>query len=157
MTATEISERDQNMLTVTWASPSVTMVALYGSTMAARNAVNRLDNTVFCGHKIRAELVQGPSNSTSKSSTSIKLTGLPWSVTYKEVEHHTGAYLVRTPHPSPLFEKKEVERDLRRHIEQIAWFKMWEVCPTSLDRPSVEVRTQFLNSEDARKAHDSLK
>ena len=46
--------------------------------------------------------------------------------------------------------------DLRQHIEQIVRFRLREICPTTPDQPSVEVRVQFLNSENARKAHDSL-
>ncbi|KIL59702.1 hypothetical protein M378DRAFT_997146 [Amanita muscaria Koide BX008] len=148
------SERNVNVLAITWKLPTVTMEAHYMTADDAQNAIRRLNNTIFCGRKIRAELPR--STRFSAFNTSVRVWGLAPTVTTTELQNHSGAYRVDTKSTPSLFDNKDLERYLKLIVERKRGFESYEVSPPNPNKFIAEARVRFHTWDDAKRAQDSM-
>ncbi|KAM6503954.1 hypothetical protein JOM56_000897 [Amanita muscaria] len=148
------SEGNVNILAITWKLPTVTMEAHYMTADDAQNAIRRLNNTIFCGRKIRAELPR--STRFSIYNTSVRIWGLAPTVTTTELKSRSGAYRVVTKSILPTFDNKDLERCLKQIVEQKRGFESCNMSPPNPNKFFAEARVRFRTWDDAKSAQDSL-
>ncbi|KAF8628198.1 hypothetical protein AX15_004047 [Amanita polypyramis BW_CC] len=150
-------ERNIKMLKVSWRLPSLTMIADYGDSSDAENAVRKLNNTIFSGRKIQAAPhVSSDSIFSSSLALSVKISGLPVNVSPAELQRHAGAISAYKNTSSVQFDSKNLERELRRHAQRIGAIETFEISPQNPSKVFAEVRIQFREREDAERAHREL-
>ncbi|KAF8626735.1 hypothetical protein AX17_006500 [Amanita inopinata Kibby_2008] len=152
------SERNANVLTISWFMPSLTMIATYLTPAEAKNAAMVYNNAILHGRRIRVELDQGRNRTISKEMChSVKIMGLPLGVIPDDVRSHVDAVQVRPLGLGMNFDSGEVHTVLRQHLSQTGGFRSYNVSPANAGRGNIEVRARFDSWEEAKSAHDSLK
>ncbi|PFH50423.1 hypothetical protein AMATHDRAFT_114700, partial [Amanita thiersii Skay4041] len=151
------SDRNANVLTISWYPPSRAMVASFSSHFDAQNAVTTFNGTTFHGQKLKVELDQGRLKSIPlDTTTSVKVYNLPLTVTLDDVQTYFGALYMRELRPG-MTTPETVHRILRQYIEILGEFRTYEAAPTNAGRSKEEVRVAYNSWEGAKRTRDLLK
>ncbi|KAH0587100.1 Putative uncharacterized protein, chloroplastic [Termitomyces sp. J132] len=147
-------------LTITWFSPSLTMVATYSSMDIARQQQQSLNRKIVRGRRIKTEINRPPPIGPALhfyNPNSIKIMGIPIDTPVSEVESVAGSLSVRSI-KSNIYDLQEFLRDLQQHLISLPNIRM-----VSFDRVKdkesdglVTIKARFENWEDANTARTSL-
>ncbi|KIL59705.1 hypothetical protein M378DRAFT_131303 [Amanita muscaria Koide BX008] len=148
------SERSVNFLTITWELSTITMVAQYATHNDAQTAGKKLKRTKFEGRNVQVKLIRSPQLRTS--STSLKISDLPPSVTTTEIERLSGALAVKISPGAATFDKEDVEKFLKRIMTQRKGFESYEASPPNPEKYIAQARVRFSDRESAERAQEYM-
>ncbi|KAG2108426.1 uncharacterized protein F5147DRAFT_773630 [Suillus discolor] len=159
------TERDSNVLTISWRAPSVRYVAEYPDTVNAIAKVQELNRQMCSGRRVKVEINTMPPGRfiSTFHNNSIKISFLPPTISDEEVKTFSGSDGVRrlTVKGGGVFSEDvgHITATLREDIECISPGTLKSLEPL-LPTPSIDgtvmVRARFSSWEDADAVHTRL-
>ncbi|KAG2058030.1 hypothetical protein BDR06DRAFT_987914 [Suillus hirtellus] len=160
-----VTERDSNVLTISWRAPSVRYVAEYPDTVNATAKAQELNRQMCSGRRVKVEINTMPPGRFVPAfhHNSIKISFLPPTVSDEEVKIFSGSDGVRrlTAKGGGVFSEDvgHITATLREDIECISPGTLKSLEPL-LPTPSIDgtvmVRARFSSWEDADAVHTRL-
>jgi hypothetical protein len=158
------TERDSNVLTISWRVPSTRYVAEYPVTVNAAAKAQELNRQMCSGRRVKAEVNTRPPGRFVPTfhDNSVKISFLPLTVSDEEVKTFSGADVVRRlKDKGGIFNEDvgHITTTLQNDIECISPSTLTSLEPL-LPTPSVDgtvlVRARFSSWEDANAVHTRL-
>jgi hypothetical protein len=146
-------------LIISWHAPSVSYVAEYLDIPQAEDKVRRLDKRSCSGRKVKVEMNQLPPGRVLKHfhPNSIKISGLPLSVTEADVTHFSGSIILKRL-KSMDYDVDQALQQLRQDIESRAdgGLERFESLSNDGMDGRMTIQAHFKSWDQAKKVHDSL-
>ncbi|KAG1888350.1 hypothetical protein F4604DRAFT_1916265 [Suillus subluteus] len=158
------TERDSNVLTISWRVPSVRYVAEYPDTVNAAAKTRELNRQMCSGRRVKVEVNTLPPGRFVPTfhDNSVKISFLPLTVSDEEVKTFSGSDVVRQlKGKGVIFDEDigHITTTLRDDIERISPGTLVSLEPL-LPTPNIEgivlVRARFSSWEDANTVHTRL-
>lgn len=156
------SERDADVLTISWRVPSVRYIAAYPASVTAAGKVRELNNRVCSGRRVKVEVNSMPPGRfvSNFQENSVKISFLPPAITDEAVEAFSGSDSVKRLQGKVFVEDiGHIASTLRDDVECISHGTLMSMEPL-LPTPSIDgialVRARFASWDDANAVHTRL-
>ncbi|KAG2130090.1 hypothetical protein BD769DRAFT_649264 [Suillus cothurnatus] len=154
------SERDSNVLTISWRVPSVRYVAEYPAAVNAVAKAQELNRQICSGRRVKVEVDTMPPGRFVPFHNSVKISFLPLTISDEEVKIFSGSHVVRRLKGGIFNEDLgHITATLRDDIECVSPGTLISLEPL-LPAPSIEgivlVHARFSSWEDANAMHTRL-
>ena len=149
------SARNTNVLTITWFSPSSTMIAVYYNMETAQEKARVLDRKMLEGRRLKVEMNRAPAGVALRyyQPESVKIMNLPVGISTDRVQHFAGAYMVKQLKPAQ-YNLDDLLATLRRILAQADGLENFE--HNHAEDGKITGKARFRFSDQAQTARDAL-